>query len=352
MTQLALVMIVRDEAARLGRCLASVRALVGDIVVLDTGSVDDTVAIARAHGARVFSFDWCDDFAAARNAALAHSSADWNLVLDADEWLASAAGPALPSQALAPLLDGAPCIGLLPVASEFDAQGRVDTSVLWLPRLLPRGIAYAGRIHEQPVSDLPRRRIALPVRHDGYRKDALQRKHGRNDALLRKSLAEAPGHPYLLYQLGKNDEVYGAHAAACGHYLAALERCGDDSYRHDLVVRTLFCLKKTGRHADAVALAEAEMARWNDSPDFHFVLGDLLLDWAAGEPGRAGALLPMVEGCWQHCLQLGECDRYPGTVSGRGSYLAAHNLVVLYESLGMDEQAARYRALAAPPRPG
>src|SRR5690349_20790912 len=89
MIRLALVMIVRDEAARIARCLDSARPLVDDIVVLDTGSRDDTAAIARVHGARVFAFDWCDDFAAARNAALDYSGADWNLVLDADEWIAA-----------------------------------------------------------------------------------------------------------------------------------------------------------------------------------------------------------------------------------------------------------------------
>ena len=58
------------------------------MIVLDTGSSDATREIARAAGAEVHEFAWCDDFAAARNAALAHSDADWNLILDADEWLA------------------------------------------------------------------------------------------------------------------------------------------------------------------------------------------------------------------------------------------------------------------------
>jgi hypothetical protein len=142
--------------------------------------------------------------------------------------------------------------------------------------------------------------------------------------------------------------VYGAFAPAAGHYAAALAACGlDAGWRHDLVVRTLFCLKKTARHADAVQLAETEMARWSESPDFYFVLGDVLLDWATCEPGRAGELLPMVEECWQRCLQLGEREDLSGAVTGRGSYLAAHNLVVLYENLGMEMQAAQYRPLAA-----
>ena len=339
-------MIVRDEAARIARCLDSARALVDDIVVLDTGSRDATAAIARAHGARVFSFTWCDDFAAARNAALDHSDADWNLVLDGDEWLEADASRDALASAFAPAFAGAPCIGLLPVSSSFDLGDRVESSVLWIPRLLPRGVRYTGRIHEQPDADLPRQRIALPVQHDGYRLEALERKHGRNDALLRRALLDAPGEPYLLYQLGKNDEVYGAFAPAVDHYLAALDACGPDApYRHDLVVRTLYCLKQSGRHAQAMQLAEAEMARWNDSPDFYFVLGDVLLGWATCEPGRAGTLLPLVESCWQRCLKLGERPDLGG-VTGRGSYLAAHNLVVLYENLGMRQQAERYRPLA------
>ena len=141
-------MIVRDEAARIARCLDSARALVDDIVVLDTGSLDATPAIAADHGARVFSFDWCDDFAAARNAALDHSDADWNLVLDGDEWFDAGSTRA----ALDEVLNAEPCIGVLPVTSSFDLQGRVESAVQWLPRLLPRGVRYTGRIHEQPVS--------------------------------------------------------------------------------------------------------------------------------------------------------------------------------------------------------
>lgn len=182
-------MIVRDEAARIVRCLDSVRTLVDDVVVLDTGSRDDTAAIARAHGARVFFFDWCDDFSAARNAALDHSNADWNLVLDADEWIAAGSERAT----LDAFMEDGACIGVLSVTSEFDSQGRVESALQWLPRLLPRGVRYAGRIHEQPVTNLPRRRIGLSLRHDGYRRDALARKHGRNDALLRRALAEYPG---------------------------------------------------------------------------------------------------------------------------------------------------------------
>jgi hypothetical protein len=85
--RLSVLLIARDEEASLGRCLASVKEVAHQIIVVDTGSTDRTVEIAREHGAEVHAFEWCDDFAAARNAALEHARGDWVLVLDADEEL-------------------------------------------------------------------------------------------------------------------------------------------------------------------------------------------------------------------------------------------------------------------------
>ncbi|MGH9533599.1 MAG: glycosyltransferase [Terriglobales bacterium] len=92
---LALSLIVRDAAADLAKCLASVEGVVDEIVVADTGSRDDSIAVARRHGARVIPISWDNDFAAARNAALAECRADWVLSLDADQRLDPAAGPIL-----------------------------------------------------------------------------------------------------------------------------------------------------------------------------------------------------------------------------------------------------------------
>ena len=86
-TRLTVCLIVKNEEKFLGQCLDSVRGLADQIVVVDTGSTDRTVDIAREHGAEVHTFAWCDDFSAARNAALEHATGDWILMLDADEEL-------------------------------------------------------------------------------------------------------------------------------------------------------------------------------------------------------------------------------------------------------------------------
>src|SRR6185369_17370590 len=81
MAALALVMIVRNEARCLERCLASARPWVDEMVVLDTGSTDATPAIAARCGARVAHAEWRDDFSVARNQTLALTAAPWRLVL-------------------------------------------------------------------------------------------------------------------------------------------------------------------------------------------------------------------------------------------------------------------------------
>ena len=84
---LSLCMIVRDAEETVGRAIESVRDVVDEIVVVDTGSVDNTRIIVEGYGARVIEFPWIDDFSAARNAGLAAASGDWTLILDADEVL-------------------------------------------------------------------------------------------------------------------------------------------------------------------------------------------------------------------------------------------------------------------------
>ncbi len=96
MNSLSLSMITKNAAPLLPACFASVRNIADTIVIADTGSADDTIALASSLGARVISIPWNDDFAAARNLALAAIRADWVLVLDADEQLDARAAQQIP----------------------------------------------------------------------------------------------------------------------------------------------------------------------------------------------------------------------------------------------------------------
>jgi glycosyltransferase involved in cell wall biosynthesis len=347
MTRLSLVMIVRDEARCLARCLDSVRPHVDGMIVVDTGSVDETVEIAASRGAAVHRFAWCDDFAAARNAALDRSDADWNLVLDADEWIegdADALGPGtLPPAAAAP----ARFIGCVGIVNQGRPEGGVARKSI--PRLLPRGVRYEGRVHEQPVSPLPLVALRLRIGHDGYDEAQLSRKGDRNEALLRSAIEAAPDDSYLWYQLGKEQMVRGRPAEAAEHLMTAYRASDPDlAFRHGIVVRTIQALKRAERFADALALVDAEQTNWPESPDFYFAVADLYLDWAGRNPAIAfDQLLPVVESAWKRCLAIGERPDLDGSIEGCGSYLAADNLAMFYQTLGIEDEARLYAQSAA-----
>ncbi|MBA4175206.1 MAG: family 2 glycosyl transferase [Leptothrix sp. (in: Bacteria)] len=334
---ITLAVIARDEAPRIGRLLASVAPWVDEMLVLDTGSLDGTAARARRHGARVEHFTWCDDFAAARNASLALAAADWHVVLDADEWLIDG------GEVLQALRETAPgFVGALHLLDQADAA---TTSQLWLSRVLPGSVRYAGRVHEQPQHGLAVRRLALRVGHDGYGAERRAAKRGRNRRLLQAELAQRPDDAYLWYQLGKDCAVYDEHDAAAHALQRADALCSDHpAWRHDLATRLLFSLKKTGRHAEGLDFAQTGLDAHAGSPDFFFALGDLLLDWAAEAPSLAGEVLPMAQQAWQRCLEIGEQPGLSGAVAGRGSWLAAHNLAVVLAGLGHAGEAQALRA--------
>jgi GT2 family glycosyltransferase/2-polyprenyl-3-methyl-5-hydroxy-6-metoxy-1,4-benzoquinol methylase len=99
--QLSLCMIVRDSARTLGACLESIRPWVDEMIVVDTGSLDSTPAIAASYGAKVFHFPWCDDFSAARNQSLSHANGEWLFWMDSDDTIDAENG-----RKLRDLLDG------------------------------------------------------------------------------------------------------------------------------------------------------------------------------------------------------------------------------------------------------
>lgn len=338
----SLVMIVRNEAASIRECLDSIRPWVDEMLVLDTGSTDATVGIARQAGARVEHFTWVDDFSAARNCSLEWADADWNVVLDADEVLAAGGERIAQLRGLSPDF-----VGALRQDNYFGAAASKGFASSWISRILPRGVRYGGRIHEQPQHNLTVRKLDVHLDHTGYTPAALLAKDGRNSALLARSLVDVPGDGYMLYQLGKDHSVYQRFDLAAQYFAQADEALAPGlTIAHDLLLRWLFALKKTQRHAQALELAQSRMALWQDSPDFWFTVGDLLLDWACEEPTRAEALMTMVESSWLRCLEIGERLDLEGAVQGRGSHLAATNLAVIYEGLGRVDDARRYQLLA------
>ncbi len=141
---ISLCLITKNEAENLPALFDSLRAAVDEIIVVDTGSTDDTVEIARQYDAKVFHFEWCDDFAAAKNEALKHASGDWILTLDAD--MEAEAGHALKiRRAVASGISGCYYINIRSLREDgFTVE---IVSHPWLFENVA-GIKFTGRIHE------------------------------------------------------------------------------------------------------------------------------------------------------------------------------------------------------------
>jgi glycosyltransferase involved in cell wall biosynthesis len=339
----SLIMIARNEARCIERCLASAQPWVNTMLVVDTGSQDQTCQIAQRCGARVEHFVWVNDFSAARNHAMSLCETDWALVLDADEWLISGMDMLVELKNTAPQF-----IGQVQIQSEFTqhtANGpQTHHSPSWIPRLLPATVRYQGRIHEQPDTTLPRRRIRLQVGHDGYQQVHMAGKKGRNETLLKQALQEHPDDAYLLYQYGRELEVREHFDEAFAWYQKAYDLTPTlASWRHDLVLRWMFTLKKLQRFDLLAPLIPREIPYWSYSPDFYFTLGDVYLDWALKEPQEAPRLLPLIEQSLLQALKIGEQPVLQDSVAGRGSYLAAHNLSVFYSLMGQPQQAQHWQ---------
>jgi tetratricopeptide (TPR) repeat protein len=206
---LSLCMIVKDEEATLPDCLASVRGVVDELVVVDTGSRDRTIEIARSCGAHVYSFEWCDDFAAARNYSLQYAQGNWVLVLDADEVLNPEIIPAL-KQVIC--LEDALVVTLL--RQEVGARQAPYSLISRLFRRHP-DISFSRPYHElidDRVTALIQREphwkvLELPgvaIRHSGYQPETIARrqKHDRARRIMEKYLETHPDDAYLCNKLG------------------------------------------------------------------------------------------------------------------------------------------------------
>jgi glycosyltransferase involved in cell wall biosynthesis len=200
-------MIVRNEEHNLAECLSPVAELFDEIVIVDTGSTDATVEIARRFTPHVHSFAWCDDFAAARNESLRHASGEWIFWLDADDRLDEANVARL--KRLLSQLDDQPRAYMLDTHCT-SVESWEEVRLITHPRLFRRDprLAWHGRVHEQ-VSPCPSTLgyellfSDVQIRHVGYADAAIQqRKLHRDVRLLRMDYAIDPTNPSTLLHLG------------------------------------------------------------------------------------------------------------------------------------------------------
>lgn len=209
----SLSMIVKNEEKYLPGCLENVKDIVDEIVIVDTGSTDNTKKIAQSFGAKIYDFPWQDDFALARNESLKHCSGEWIIYLDADERIVHP-GP----QELRELLKSTDkSIGAyycLIESEHYQMDGSTEVHRGGYPRIFrnlgyPK-IKFIGRVHEQIAPAIFQNGLSIQfsnitIQHLGYNqsREVMESKIRRNYRMLIKHVQEEPLNGYAWYQLGQ-----------------------------------------------------------------------------------------------------------------------------------------------------
>jgi glycosyltransferase involved in cell wall biosynthesis len=331
-TTISLCMIVRNEERVLGDCLASAKPWFDEIIVVDTGSTDRTVAIAQEHGARVFHFPWCDDFSAARNESLRHATGEWLFWMDADDTLPPESGRQLRDLAFLAETKMTGFIVQVQIPPPEGETGFTIVDHVKLFRNLPE-LRFIGRIHEQILEPIHRiggsvERSNAYVVHSGYDYSPAGQVHKRQRdlAILEKDLADRPDHPFVLFNIG----MTAYHMKDFPKAEAALQRCLAVSKPRESTIRKVYAMLAGCR----LEQDDPQGARRWVSEGLSLFPRDPELLFRAGIIYRDTKELDEAERCFLTLLtarETGHIDSLDVTMTG---YKAHHNLAVVYQDKG------------------
>jgi glycosyltransferase involved in cell wall biosynthesis len=268
---LSLCMIVKNEAVRLKECLEPLQSLVEEIVVVDTGSTDDTREIARVMGAKVFEFPWIGDFSAARNESIRRATGQYILWLDADDRMDPEEIAKL-REMKAGLLLNRPKAYYLLIKSSSPVDG--GESSFYQLRLFPNrpGVRFAGRIHEQVNFSLQRlgipfENLAIQIRHTGYEDlSALKGKCERNWSILEAELKQDPQNPILIFNAART-------LAGMNRYREGID------YLHKITENPFFQKKEKNFYLQAAILLGKHYLQIKDFPEAQTLFERLVKDF-------------------------------------------------------------------------
>ncbi|MHB1627059.1 MAG: glycosyltransferase [Bacilli bacterium] len=342
---LSACLIVKDEQWTIRKCLDSLQGVADEIIVVDTGSTDDTIAIAQEFGAQIHAFPWNGNFSDARNESLRHASGDFILAIDADEYL----DPTEKLQ-LRPFLEQTAAEGVsVTIRNYVGSMARIQSALpLTVVRVFRNGHLYVGAVHEQIVPSLLAsggviKQFPLTFHHVGYLDEfvSIRKKTDRNKKLLEEELAKSPDDLFhrtnLMAEYARRGE-YGQCAELAEETYAHLKETEPvETWSHiaaRLIIFLIMSLVETGRLARAREVA-AEGVNY--------------FPWLTDIKKRYAGILAM-QGDWVPALAaLMECramgdpkNTLIDTVEGMGTYLAAMDLGAVWAKLGDDFLARKW----------
>ncbi len=333
--KISLCMIVRDNRHTLDACLGSIKPWVDEMIVVDTGSQDDTPEIAQRHGAKVFHFPWPDSFAVARNESLRHATGEWLFWMDSDDTISADNG-----QKLKDLMSGQ----IPPNVMGFIMQvhcpnagpdGDPDVTVVDHVKMFRNcpDLRFDGRIHEQIMPAIRRAGGELVwtdlfVLHSGsdHSPEGRRQKQQRDLRLLEMEAIEKPGHSFVLFNIGMTYADMEDHASAVPVLTQSIA-ASEPSESH---LRKAYALLV----ASQIQLNQIEQANQVCRDGLELFPSDVELRFRQGFIAQIRGQFEDAVTAYRQALTTPE-DRHFGSLDrGLQGHKTRHNLALVYEAMG------------------
>jgi len=328
MPDISICIIAKNEEQNIYKCLRSIVPMQSEIIVVDTGSVDRTVQIASSFTDKIYHFDWCDDFSAARNFCADKASNDYILSLDCDECLVLADILLLQKN----IIEHEGQIGLVNRITPYPADDVRQSKREQISRLFDRRLfKYEGNVQEMLVAidkskvkmsgDIPSHYEApLTFYHNGFSNIDIQRQKAERDlSLLQDRLRSEKPTSYIYYQIGKCYVAMKDYALAAHYFDLGINMIQNTNhtYIHEMIENYGNCLIQLKQYDKALAL-EKVYDDFCDRADFVYIMGLVYLN-----NNRFDDALCQFQ-------KASTMTNY--SMDGVNSYLAYYNMGLIYES--------------------
>jgi len=329
---ISICIITKNQSKNIRECLKCLIPLMYEIIVVDTGSTDNTKDVALEYTDKVFDYKWCNDFSAARNFSISKATQKYVMIIDSDEFLTGFNQIELEYL----IKNNSKYVGRICRTNlRWDGNEQVKITDN-INRLFPKELYhYFGRIHEQIVANDSNEyftyNLPIFIEHSGYDGDIefLKIKTQRNIELLNKDLEENGEDPYTLYQMGKSYYMQQNYGYACEYFTKVLSFDLNPKLEYviDLVETYGYSLINLKRFKDALLL-ESIYEEFGNRPEFKFLMGLIYMN---------NEMFQKAIDEFLKATQYRQCQ-----MEGVNSFKAFYNVGVIYECLGDIESAASY----------
>jgi glycosyltransferase involved in cell wall biosynthesis len=324
-------MIVKNEQEYLAKCLKSVERIVNEIIIVDTGSSDKTVEIAKSFGAKIFYYQWNNNFSEARNESLKYATKNWILIMDADEELSLESRSKLEEFFKGQLDENS--IYYFETCSyygDFIDNNSVTTNIN--PRIFKNnmGTHYEGEIHNQLVySGNKLHTICREIRsyHYGYLEKSVdsKKKRVRNITILSEQIKKDPDNYFAHFNLGTEYAALNDTEAALKHYYKSYEKFEpQNGYSNVLIFRIAFLNYNIKEYDTAIKYIDMGIEHYPKFTELYFLKALIYKDM--NMPTLQIELL-------QKCIELNESPPELRGIFGVGSFKAYYELGNAYFKL-------------------